>query len=110
MNNYIEYFINNRTNRSACCHEQKGEQKIVTINEQIKRYIEEKILQYLGNFNPNKYNIEILTQIEYDLLTEYDQNTIYFIVEDNSIWLFGNKFPIFFNSWTFGNVFPVKLI
>lgn len=55
---------------------------------------------------------KFVTQDEYDALTLYEPNTIYFITESaidqyphNQ---FGGKFPLIF-SWAFGGEFPVIL-
>lgn len=53
----------------------------------------------------------ILTQEAYDALTEYDNNTLYFIVNiQNESWTFGNTFPITFGTtFKFGGTFPITL-
>lgn len=54
----------------------------------------------------------ILTQSQYDSLESYENNAIYFIIENIS-WTFGDKFPIIFgennteSNWTFGDKFPI---
>ena len=52
----------------------------------------------------------IIEQPTYDLLQEYEQDTIYFIVEPTSDWTFGGTFPIRFSeTWKLGGEFPIKL-
>lgn len=62
----------------------------------------------------DKDNIKhiFLTKDEYDALTEYERDTIYFILEPETPvngWTFGGTFPITFGikQWTFGGKFPI---
>ena len=56
-----------------------------------------------------------LTQDEYNALQEYEDNTIYFVLEGsggntNRGWRFGGTFPITFgNIWRFEDPFPITL-
>lgn len=63
----------------------------------------------------------MLTQAQYDALTSYKDNALYFIVPDEAIdngssevWHFGGTFPIRFSdntgSWSFGDKFPIILV
>ena len=56
-------------------------------------------------------NHVILTQSEYNELSEYTDNTIYFIIEpESNTWTFGGTFPIRFGTtFTFGGTFPITL-
>lgn len=69
---------------------------------------------YGGTSEPvssDKIKHVILTQEAYDALTEYDNNTLYFIVNiQNESWTFGNTFPITFGTtFKFGGTFPITL-
>lgn len=49
----------------------------------------------------------ILKKSQYNRLTEYKDNALYFVVKD---WTFGEKFPIvLIDAWTFGKQFPINL-
>ena len=49
----------------------------------------------------------ILKKSQYNRLTEYEDNALYFVIKD---WAFGEKFPIvLIDAWTFGKQFPINL-
>lgn len=52
-----------------------------------------------------------LTQEEYDSLEEYEENTIYFILEpqENKSWTFGDTFPATFTDSNAIGTFPITL-
>lgn len=59
-------------------------------------------------------NHVFLEQEEYDALSSYDRNTIYFIYEESDeqggVWHFNDQFPIILTGeWTFGGTFPIIL-
>ena len=79
-------------------------------------YIRNEVDQYISEqpIAGDKKHV-FLTQDEYDALEEYDNDTVYFILEGsgdntNSGWRFGGTFPIVFGSpWQFGGPFPITL-
>lgn len=67
----------------------------------------------VNNILNNK--IVILTESQYEALTEYTPGVLYFIVEDSEEtenWKFGDGFPIILgdnSDWSFGQNFPITL-
>lgn len=56
----------------------------------------------------------VLEEDEYEELTEYDPDAIYFVLDPSSrpskYWTFGDTFPATFcENWIFGGTFPVNL-
>lgn len=79
--------------------------QIISLQEQINQ------LSGSGTISSDGIKHTILTQAEYNNLTEYENNTIYFIVnQTENTWTFGGEFPITFGTiFTFGGTFPITL-
>lgn len=79
--------------------------------QRIVQYVDDKISNIdSSNLNTSCPKHIILEESEYDRLTEYEDNAIYFVLEPTR-WVFGNRFPATFveykeTNWTFGDKFP----
>lgn len=84
----------------------------VLVNYATKQYVDQMIQE-----NCCHIKHVFLTQEEYDNLEVKDENTLYFIKEDNNTtgWVFGDNFPIILGgesnneTWKFGDNFPIIL-
>lgn len=131
MNNFQQHYINRKVyDQNICIPTREGilnlikqnylsefstdeeKQKVLDnlgITQEINRLIELINNSQGGNYDGIKH--VILRQREYDALTSYDSNTLYFVTKDD-YWTFGDRFPVILSGaiWVFGDKFPINLI
>lgn len=84
--------------------------------DNLKSEIYQYILQHLEDILPkDKIQHIFLTQEEYDALQSYEENALYFIVEEDepvsTVWGLGDSLPIILSGegWLLGDSLPIIL-
>lgn len=84
--------------------------------DNLKSEIYQYILQHLEDILPkDKIQHIFLTQEEYDALQSYEENALYFIVEEDepvsTVWGLGDNLPIILSGegWLLGDSLPIIL-
>lgn len=115
-NQIKDLYLNQQQGQINLLFQQEIEDLKNQINTNLKSDIYQYILQHLEDILPKDETQHIfLTQEEYDALQSYEENALYFIVEEDkpisTVWGLGDSLPIILSGegWLLGDSLPIIL-